>query len=137
MRHPDHIGGEGSTLFSAFIYNVYLVFCQTPSNFGLIMKRSTFSSLVHSCLPTHSQVVLVDNKHAAIGGLDLCYGRWDTHTHPLADVHPTDLSKTLFPGQEYNNGRILDFNEVDKYVSNTLSIREYARMPWHDVSTVD
>lgn len=94
------------------------------------------SALVNPYLPTHSQVVLVDNKHAAIGGLDLCYGRWDTHTHPLADVHPTNLFKTLFPGQEYNNSRILDFSQLNNYVSNPLSIREYARMPWHDVGTV-
>lgn len=41
----------------------------------------------------------MDNKRAAIGGLDLCFGRWDTHTHPVADVHPTKFSWTLFPGQ--------------------------------------
>lgn len=80
------------------------------------------------------QVVLVDNQYAAIGGLDLCFGRWDTHTHPLADVHPTEFSKTLFPGQDFNNARILDFKDVYDYVSNTLSIEETARMPWHDVS---
>jgi phospholipase D1/2 len=81
----------------------------------------------------HEKVVLVDNKYAAIGGLDLCFGRWDTHNHPLADVHPTKLFNTLFPGQDYNNARIIDFNQVNNYVSNTLSIRDYARMPWHDV----
>ena len=84
---------------------------------------------------THSQVVLVDNKYAAIGGLDLCVGRWDTHTHPLADVHSTNLFKTLFPGQDYNNNRILDFHQVSNYVSNALSIRDYGRMPWHDVGS--
>ncbi|KAF8802982.1 phospholipase D/nuclease [Phlegmacium glaucopus] len=81
----------------------------------------------------HEKVVLVDNKYAAIGGFDLCFGRWDTHTHPLADVHPTNMFNTLFPGQDYNNTRIMDFSEVSNYVSNTLSIRDYARMPWHDV----
>ncbi|CAA7264463.1 unnamed protein product [Cyclocybe aegerita] len=81
----------------------------------------------------HEKVVVVDNHYAAVGGLDLCFGRWDTHTHPLADVHPTDFSKTLFPGQDYNNARIMDFKEVYDYVSNTLSIQDNARMPWHDV----
>lgn len=79
------------------------------------------------------QVVVVDNHFAAIGGLDLCFGRWDTHTHPLADVHPTDFSLTLFPGQDYNNARIMDFKDVYNYASNTLSVLESARMPWHDV----
>ncbi|KAL5513890.1 hypothetical protein ACEPAG_2651 [Sanghuangporus baumii] len=81
----------------------------------------------------HEKVVVVDNHRAAIGGLDLCFGRWDTHTHPLADVHPTDFSKTLFPGQDYNNARVLDFQHVDKFVGNAVSILETARMPWHDV----
>ena len=80
-----------------------------------------------------TQVVVVDNHFAAIGGLDLCFGRWDTPNHPLADVHPTHFGLTLFPGQDYNNARIMDFKEVKNYVSNTLSILESARMPWHDV----
>ncbi|KAG5221387.1 Phospholipase [Salix suchowensis] len=66
-------------------------------------------------------------------GLDLCFGRWDTNNHPLADVHPADFSRTLFPGQDYNNARIQDFQNVYEYASNTLSILESARMPWHDV----
>lgn len=81
----------------------------------------------------HEKVVVVDNHFAAIGGLDLCFGRWDTPNHPLADVHPTHFGLTLFPGQDYNNARIMDFKEVKNYVSNTLSILESARMPWHDV----
>jgi len=81
----------------------------------------------------HEKVVVVDNHRACIGGLDLCFGRWDTHTHPLADVHPTDFSRTLFPGQDYNNARVLDFQDVPNYASNAVSIQETARMPWHDV----
>jgi len=81
----------------------------------------------------HEKVVVVDNHFACIGGLDLCFGRWDTHTHPLADVHPTEFSRTLFPGQDYNNSRIMDFQNVYNYASNALSSLESARMPWHDV----
>lgn len=61
--------------------------------------------------------------------------RWDTHSHPLADVHPTHWYKTLFPGQDYNNARIMDFQSVGDYASNQLNITESARMPWHDVRT--
>ncbi|KAL0948426.1 hypothetical protein HGRIS_011005 [Hohenbuehelia grisea] len=81
----------------------------------------------------HEKVVVVDNHYASVGGLDLCFGRWDTHTHPLADVHPTDFSRIIFPGQDYNNARIMDFSEVYWIASNTLSSLESARMPWHDV----
>ncbi|KAF8752827.1 phospholipase [Rhizoctonia solani] len=48
---------------------------------------------------------------------------------PLADCHPTDFSKTLFPGQDYNNARVLDFQQVDHYASNQVSLLETARMP--------
>ena len=81
----------------------------------------------------HEKVVVVDNHYACIGGLDLCFGRWDTHSHPLADVHPTDPFATLFPGQDYNNARIMDFQNVPNYISNGLSSLEAGRMPWHDV----
>ena len=82
----------------------------------------------------HEKLVIVDNHFACVGGLDLCFGRWDTQTHPLADVHPTHWSSTLFPGQDYNNARVLDFQNVYEYANNALSILETARMPWHDVS---
>ena len=81
----------------------------------------------------HEKVVVVDNHYACIGGLDLCFGRWDTHSHPLADVHPANPFATLFPGQDYNNARIMDFQDVPNYVSNGLSSIESGRMPWHDV----
>lgn len=55
----------------------------------------------------HSKVVVVDNEVACVGGLDICYGRWDTQLHPLSDVHLGDmLNQTLFPGQDYNNARV-------------------------------
>jgi phospholipase D1/2 len=85
----------------------------------------------------HEKVILSDNHYGCIGGLDLCFGRWDTNSHPLADCHPLDFSKTLFPGQDYNNARIMDFNEVWNYVGSTVSVLEAPRMPWHDVSDVD
>lgn len=52
---------------------------------------------------------------------------------PLADSHPTHFAATLFPGQDYNNARLLDFQQVDQFVSNQISILEAPRMPWHDV----
>lgn len=81
----------------------------------------------------HEKVVVVDNHRACIGGLDICFGRWDTQNHPLADAHPTDFSRTLFPGQDYNNARITDFQNVSDYVSETISVLESPRMPWQDV----
>jgi phospholipase D1/2 len=82
----------------------------------------------------HEKFIIVDYELAFIGGLDLCYGRWDEKQHPLADVHPSGIQNEIFPGQDYNNNRILDFEGVDDWKSNQLSKTEYGRMPWHDVS---
>ncbi|GAA6010322.1 hypothetical protein JCM10207_005173 [Rhodosporidiobolus poonsookiae] len=84
----------------------------------------------------HRKHVVLDNKIATIGGLDLCFGRWDTTSAPLSDVHPTDFARTLFAGQDFNNARIQDFQEVDKWASNTVSRRDAPRMPWEDVHTM-
>lgn len=46
----------------------------------------------------HEKMTIVDSTRATVGGLDLCFGRWDLHDHPLADVHPTHFERTLFPG---------------------------------------
>jgi len=89
-----------------------------------------------------------------MGGLDACFGRWDTSNHELADVHPQSFYKTLYPGQDYNNSRLMDFQTVDQFTSNALAIQDAgqyraadhsaavypadktrtARMPWHDNS---
>lgn len=34
----------------------------------------------------HEKLIVVDQSFAFIGGIDLCYGRWDTYMHPLTDL---------------------------------------------------
>ena len=77
---------------------------------------------------------MFDYNLAFIGGLDLCFGRWDTKQHPLADVSPSGIDNTIWPGQDFNNNRIMDFQSVDDWAQNQLSKAEYGRMPWHDVA---
>ena len=36
----------------------------------------------------HEKVVVVDRRIAFVGGIDLCFGRWDTHSHVLTDPFP-------------------------------------------------
>jgi phospholipase D1/2 len=60
----------------------------------------------------HEKLIIVDGLVATVGGLDLCFGRWDTHNAPLADVHPTDFSRSLFLGQDFNNARFSDFSDL-------------------------
>jgi phospholipase D1/2 len=32
----------------------------------------------------HEKLCIVDGKTAFMGGLDACFGRWDTYQHPIA-----------------------------------------------------
>lgn len=82
----------------------------------------------------HEKFIVIDYSLAFIGGLDLCFGRWDDHQHQLADVHPTGVANEIWPGQDFNNNRIMDFQNVQDWKSNELSKAEYGRMPWHDVA---
>jgi phospholipase D1/2 len=82
----------------------------------------------------HEKFIVVDYELAFIGGLDLCYGRWDNKQHPLADVHPSGVQNEIFPGQDFNNNRIMDFQSVEDWKTNSLAKTEYGRMPWHDVA---
>ena len=82
----------------------------------------------------HEKFIVIDYELAFIGGLDLCFGRWDCHQHPLADAHPKGVANEVWPGQDFNNNRIMDFKNVDEWEQNELSKTEYGRMPWHDVA---
>ncbi|PQE20564.1 phospholipase D p1 protein [Rutstroemia sp. NJR-2017a BBW] len=82
----------------------------------------------------HEKFIVIDYNLAFIGGLDLCFGRWDNHQHPLADVHPEGVSTEVWPGQDFNNNRVMDFQNVKDWKANELSKAEYGRMPWHDVA---
>ena len=82
----------------------------------------------------HEKFIVIDYALAFIGGLDLCFGRWDNKQHPLADVHPAGVQNEIFPGQDFNNNRIMDFQNVSDWSSNALSKADFGRMPWHDVA---
>ncbi|KAF2165055.1 hypothetical protein M409DRAFT_67362 [Zasmidium cellare ATCC 36951] len=82
----------------------------------------------------HEKFIVIDYDLAFIGGLDLCFGRWDNRQHPLADAHPRGVQNEIFPGQDFNNNRIMDFQSVQDWKSNEVSKAEYGRMPWHDVA---
>lgn len=82
----------------------------------------------------HEKFIVVDYAMAFIGGLDLCFGRWDAHQHPLSDVHPEGVREEIFPGQDFNNNRIMDFQQVQEWDQNELNKADSGRMPWHDVA---
>lgn len=48
----------------------------------------------------HEKLVIVDYQICFIGGLDLCFGRYDTSEHKVGDQPPL-----IWPGKDYYNPR--------------------------------
>lgn len=53
----------------------------------------------------------------------------------MADVE-TDLLTQIFPGQDYNNARVADFENVESWAGNQQARLQLGRMPWHDIHTM-
>ncbi|KAL9105294.1 MAG: hypothetical protein Q9227_009509 [Pyrenula ochraceoflavens] len=137
FRHPDHLP-DAQTLQSSLVSSFQ----------NLRLDAASISKMGGDALKTlygasddvilywahHEKLCIVDSRIAFMGGLDLCYGRWDTNQHPIADAHPYDLSAIVFPGQDYNNARIADFEDVAHPDQNKLNRLESSRMGWSDIS---
>jgi phospholipase D1/2 len=137
FRHPEHLL-DGKILESAVLDDLKKIalkgldIAKLPEE-GL-KRLYGFSNDAILYWAHHEKLLLVDGKLAFMGGLDLCFGRWDTHAHPIADSHPTDIKASLFPGQDYNNARIYDFQNVTQYDKNMLDRNISSRMGWSDLS---
>ena len=67
------------------------------------LERHPFD-IIPSGWSHHEKCVIIDQTVALMGGLDLCYGRYDSQGHPIASN-----STAMYPGIDYNNARIKDF----------------------------
>ncbi|XP_044486732.1 phospholipase D zeta 1 isoform X1 [Mangifera indica] len=76
----------------------------------------------------HEKLVIVDYQICFIGGLDLCFGRYDTFEHKLGDNPPL-----VWPGKDYYNPRESEPNSWEDTMKDELDRGKYPRMPWHDV----
>ncbi|CRK25957.1 hypothetical protein BN1723_003311, partial [Verticillium longisporum] len=138
FRHPDHVPTG---------YDIQKEFGQSFSN--MTLNTATLSKVSGDALKAiygtatdgvvlfwahHEKLCLIDRKVAFMGGLDLCFGRWDTNSHPIADSHPGNLDAIVFPGQDYNNARVYDFADVGNWNQNKLDRTKSSRMGWSDVS---
>ena len=92
----------------------------------------------------HEKICIVDHTVAFVGGLDLCFGRWDTPQHSVVDDKPTgfEMSESpkdadhcqLWPGKDYSNPRVQDFYKLSEPYAEMYDRSKTPRMPWHDVS---
>ncbi|WCJ23428.1 phospholipase D P1 [Euphorbia peplus] len=76
----------------------------------------------------HEKLVIIDYHICFIGGLDLCFGRYDTHEHKVGDHPPV-----IWPGKDYYNPRESEPNSWEDTMKDELDRQKYPRMPWHDV----
>ena len=82
----------------------------------------------------HEKLVIIDQIIGYVGGLDLCWGRFDTNEHPIYEPeNNTNDPQYLFTGIDYSNARIRDFNKVYDYLKESSIRGKETRMPWHDV----
>ncbi|KAI0789639.1 phospholipase D [Abortiporus biennis] len=85
----------------------------------------------------HEKMCVIDQAIAFMGGLDLCFGRWDTPQHVLTDDPEVGVDGSpdyIWPGKDYSNPRILDFHTLNKPHEDMYDRAKVPRMPWHDVS---
>ncbi|KAK9664707.1 hypothetical protein RND81_14G062600 [Saponaria officinalis] len=76
----------------------------------------------------HEKIVIVDNQICFVGGLDLCFGRYDNFEHKVNDYPPS-----AWPGKDYYNPRESEPNSWEDMMKDELDRKKYPRMPWHDV----
>ncbi|EMC92501.1 hypothetical protein BAUCODRAFT_77697 [Baudoinia panamericana UAMH 10762] len=92
----------------------------------------------------HEKLVVIDNMMAFVGGIDLCFGRWDDSCHSLTDDKSTgfELDPTegvqndnmqMWPGKDYSNPRVQDFYALDRPYEEMYDRTKVPRMPWHDI----
>ncbi|KAF8453731.1 hypothetical protein BDZ91DRAFT_668435 [Kalaharituber pfeilii] len=134
MRHPDHVPDATNTVSDIYkeMKDGYKLGDFLRGLYG--MKDGKVLFWAH-----HEKMVLVDagwgegQEKGFMGGLDLCFGRWDTNEHPLADVRE-DVESEIFLGQDYNNARVMDFHTVEIWSQNKLDRTKSSRMGWSDVA---
>ena len=91
----------------------------------------------------HEKICIIDHMVAFVGGIDLCFGRWDTPQHIVVDDKLTGFEMSdapkdadhcqLWPGKDYSNPRVQDFYALDKPYEEMYDRAQVPRMPWHDI----
>ena len=91
----------------------------------------------------HEKICIVDHMVAFVGGIDLCFGRWDTPQHSVVDDKLTGFEASdapkdadhcqLWPGKDYSNPRVQDFYALEKPYEEMYDRAKVPRMPWHDI----
>ncbi|KAI0533608.1 phospholipase [Xylaria digitata] len=139
FRHPDHLPTSRARLEQAFsglsLDNLKMNAFRLHSTSKDALKE-LYGSFGDTVLywAHHEKLCVVDRHIVFMGGLDMCFGRYDTNSHPIADAHPGDLDGIIFPGQDFNNARVFDFEGVVNWDHNQLDRARNSRMGWSDIA---
>lgn len=76
----------------------------------------------------HEKIIVVDQKCGFLGGLDLCYGRWDNQKHYLYNHNEQ------WKGADFCNFRLSDIYRPRNFLITNLDPTSHPRMPWHDIA---
>lgn len=71
---------------------------------------------------------VIDETIAFMGGVDMCFGRWDTPQHSLVDEGEDG---EIWIGKDYSNPRVLDFHTLNRPEQDMYDRSKVARMPWY------
>lgn len=118
---------EFSMALSLNSYHTKLSFERLHPNIRVQRHPDHFGGILYWA--HHEKIVVIDQVVAFTGGLDLCFGRYDTQLHSLTD---TD-SAQVWTGLDYSNPRIRDFRNVIQHTTAIVDRTTVPRMPWHDV----
>ena len=103
------------------------------NNLNKNIKVSRYPSFTQSLWwSNHEKLVIIDQVIGYVGGLDLCWGRYDNNQHPIYEA-PNPQNIYEFPLIDYSNIRIKDFSKVENYYIESVPREQSTRMPWHDV----
>lgn len=88
-------------------------------------------NVVVSLWSHHEKMCIIDKFVVFMGGLDLCWGRFDYQEHPLFN----DPQSRSFPGTDYYNPLKKDIVKSREFEKSMID-QSYPRMPWHDVAVM-
>ena len=118
-NHPDRLdtvlkecGERGVKIFIVLFREPLDLLCNDSYDCQLHLENISRNIRVrrHPIVPQpwshHEKCVVIDQKVAFMGGLDICYGRWDNTDHSLIEV---DSKNPLWDGGDYTNERLRGF----------------------------
>eukprot|EP01012_Entosiphon_sulcatum_P039373 TRINITY_DN5181_c0_g1_i1.p1 TRINITY_DN5181_c0_g1~~TRINITY_DN5181_c0_g1_i1.p1 ORF type:complete len:780 (+),score=108.90 TRINITY_DN5181_c0_g1_i1:730-3069(+) len=78
----------------------------------------------------HQKTVIIDQEVAFVGGIDLCFGRYDNPEHKLVDT------STRILGCDYWNPAARAYTNNDPPLLDLFDRYKFPRQPWHDIQAV-